>query len=122
MGAEVFHALKKVLEASAASSTAVGDEGGFAPTCDSNEAGARGDPRGDRGRPATRRASDVALALDAATSEFFDGGEYVLEQRGPRRCRREEMVDLLGRPGRAATRSSRSRTAWPRTTGTAGER
>jgi enolase len=80
IGAEVFHALKRTLH-DAGLATAVGDEGGFAPDLASNEAalellisgiGAAGYTPGD----------DVAIALDPATSEIFDGGSYVLEHEG----------------------------------------
>ena len=64
---------------------------------------------------------DVAIALDPATSEIFKDGAYVLEDEG-RSLTPDEMVALLGRARRAATRSSRSRTAWTRRTGTAGAR
>ena len=64
---------------------------------------------------------DVAIALDPATSEIFEDGAYVLEHEG--------RTLTAGRDGRAtgpsspaATRSSRSRTAWTRRTGTAGAR
>jgi enolase len=80
-GAEVFHALKKLLAARGLS-TAVGDEGGFAPDLDSNAAaleiileaiGAAG----------YRAGKDVYLGLDVASSEFFKDGSYELacEQR-----------------------------------------
>jgi len=98
IGAEVFHALKKTL-AGRGLGTAVGDEGGFAPDLGSNEealqmliAGieAAGYAPGD----------DVAIALDPATSEVFDGGAYVLEHEG-RSLSSDEMAaywaDLAGR-------------------------
>jgi enolase 1/2/3 len=80
MGTEVFHALKRTLHERGLS-TAVGDEGGFAPDLDSNEAalrllvdgiGAAGYAPGD----------DVAIALDPATSEIHSDGAYVLEHEG----------------------------------------
>jgi enolase len=79
-GVEVFHALKKTLH-DRGLSTAVGDEGGFAPDLDSNEAAlqmlmagieAAGYSPGD----------EVAIALDPATSEIHEDGAYVLEHEG----------------------------------------
>ena len=55
-GAEVFHALKKVLKGKGAS-TGVGDEGGYAPSLGLQRGGAGGDHGGHRGRPASSRAS-----------------------------------------------------------------
>ncbi len=95
MGAEVFHHLKKILKTKGFS-TAVGDEGGFAPNLESNEAAlqlimeaiaAAGYEPG----------SDVCLALDAAANEFFKKGKakkgkYVLKNEG-RELSSEEMVD-----------------------------
>jgi enolase len=80
MGAEVFHNLKKVLSAKGLS-TAVGDEGGFAPNLSSNEEAltviiqaveAAGYEMG----------KDITLALDCAASEFFVDGKYNLKGEG----------------------------------------
>ena len=65
--------------------------------------------------------TDIAIALDPATSELYRDGSYELKGEG-RTLRPDELAELLGRAGPTATRSSRSRTAWPRTTGTAGAR
>ena len=66
-----------------------------------------------------RPGEEVVLALDPAASEFYRGRALRLEGEGKlARCRRHGRV--LRRSRAAATRSSRSRTAWPRTTGTAG--
>jgi enolase len=76
-GVEVFHALKSVLKAKGMS-TAVGDEGGFAPDLGSNEEALQTiaeavDKSGyELGR-------DIYLGLDVASSEFFSGGAYTLE-------------------------------------------
>jgi len=77
MGAEVFHALKRTLH-DRGLSTAVGDEGGFAPDLDSNEAalGVLIDGIRAAGYEPDR---DVAIAMDPATSEFYADGAYVLE-------------------------------------------
>jgi enolase len=81
MGAEVFHALKKTL-AKRGLSTAVGDEGGFAPDLDSNEAALRALVEGIEAA-GYRPGDDVAIALDPATSEIFaDGAGYELTHEG----------------------------------------
>jgi enolase len=77
MGAEVFHALKRTLHDEGLS-TAVGDEGGFAPDLDSNEAALEALMRGIDAA-GLGPGDDVAIALDPATSEIFDDGSYELE-------------------------------------------
>jgi enolase len=77
-GVEVFHALKGVLK-KRGYSTSVGDEGGFAPNCKSNEEAI------DVVLEAINAAgfkpgAQVAVALDPAASEFFDGGRYVFNK------------------------------------------
>jgi len=89
VGTEVFHALKKSL-ASTGSSTAVGDEGGFAPDLDSNEAALQAVLAGVEAA-GYEPGSDVFIALDPATSEVFEGGSYVLEHEG-RSLTSEEMA------------------------------
>ncbi len=92
MGVEVFHALKKVL-ASMGLSTAVGDEGGFAPMLPSNEAAL------DVVMEAIRAAGyepgkDLAICLDVAASELFDAGEYVFKKGDKSRRSAAQIVDL----------------------------
>src|SRR3954453_14753237 len=77
VGAEVFHALKKSL-AAAGHATAVGDEGGFAPNLESNEAALQAVLTGVEAA-GYEPGKDVFIALDPATSEVFEGGAYVLE-------------------------------------------
>jgi len=79
-GAEVFHALKSVLRKRDLS-TAVGDEGGFAPDLPSNAA-ALDVITEAIGNAGYEVGVDVTLALDCAASEFYDGSEYVLETEG----------------------------------------
>ena len=79
-GAEVFHALKKTLH-DRGLATAVGDEGGFAPDLESNEAALEMLVAGIEAA-GYRPGEDVAIALDPATSELFEGGAYVLEHEG----------------------------------------
>jgi enolase len=80
MGAEVFHALKRTLH-DRGLSTAVGDEGGFAPDLDSNEAALEALMEGIAAA-GYRAGEDLAIALDPATSELFENGAYVLEHEG----------------------------------------
>jgi enolase len=79
-GAEVFHALKRTLH-DRGLSTAVGDEGGFAPDLDSNEAALRMLTAGIEAAGYVP-GEDVAIALDPATSEIYENGAYVLEHEG----------------------------------------
>jgi enolase 1/2/3 len=76
-GAEVFHALKKLL-AGRELATAVGDEGGFAPDLESNEAALRVILEAIEQAGYTP-GKDVYLGLDVASSEFFRNGRYELE-------------------------------------------
>ena len=94
MGAEIFHALRKVLKAGGYS-TAYGDEGGYAPNLKSNEQAleliieainAAGYKPGE----------DVYLAMDPAATELYENGKYVLKGEG-RELTSSEMVDLYER-------------------------
>ncbi len=80
MGAEVFHALKRTLHERGLS-TAVGDEGGFAPDLGSNEEALKMLVAGIEAA-GLRPGEDVAIALDPATSELYRDGAYVLEHEG----------------------------------------
>ncbi|MEZ5540295.1 MAG: phosphopyruvate hydratase [Pseudomonadales bacterium] len=75
-GAEIFHALKKVLQAKGLN-TAVGDEGGFAPNLSSN-AEALAVIKEAVANAGYQLGKDVTLALDCASSEFYKDGKYVL--------------------------------------------
>jgi enolase 1/2/3 len=90
MGDEVFHALKRTLHDEGLS-TAVGDEGGFAPDLDSNEAALKALMRGIEAA-GLRAGEDVSIALDPATSEIFKNGSYELEHEG-RSLSSSELVD-----------------------------
>ncbi len=79
-GAEVFHSLKAVLRERGLS-TAVGDEGGFAPDLESNEAAIQIILEAI-GRAGYRAGEDVFLGLDCASSEFFKDGRYRLRSEG----------------------------------------
>jgi enolase len=81
-GAEIFHALKKVLKGKGAA-TGVGDEGGYAPSLSSNEE-ALAVIMEAIAQAGLKPGEQVALALDCAASEFFEkgSGEYQLEGEG----------------------------------------
>ena len=76
MGAEIFHSLKKVLHAKGLS-TAVGDEGGFAPNLGSNEEALSTIITAVE-NAGYKMDEDITLALDCAASEFYKNGQYVL--------------------------------------------
>jgi enolase len=80
MGAEIFHALKKVL-GSKGLNTAVGDEGGFAPNLSSN-AEALAVIKEATEAAGYKLGEDVTLALDCAASEFYREGQYDLSGEG----------------------------------------
>lgn len=79
-GTEVFHALKKVLRGRRLN-TAVGDEGGFAPDLESNEAAIVAILEAIEAA-GYRAGTDVCLGLDAASSEFYRDGRYCLDSEG----------------------------------------
>ena len=90
-GVEVFHALAGVLKKRKLS-TAVGDEGGFAPNLSSNEEALRVLVEAITAA-GYEPGAQVALALDPASSEFFKDGIYVLDGDGGRRLTSLEMVE-----------------------------
>jgi enolase len=91
-GAEIFHALKSALH-SKGLSTAVGDEGGFAPNIASARAAL--DLIGEATSAAGYKlGSEVLIALDCASTEFFRDGRYAMEGEG-RTLSSEEMVAYL---------------------------
>jgi enolase len=79
-GAEVFHTLKKGLH-DAGHNTGVGDEGGFAPNLKSTDE-ALGFIMKSIEKAGYQPGEDVVLGLDAASTEFFKGGKYVMEGEG----------------------------------------
>jgi len=89
-GAEVFHSLKKILAAKGLPTT-VGDEGGFAPTLPSNEAPLELIVQAIEAA-GYMPGSDVAIALDPASSEFFKDGKYHLTSEN-RVLSSEEMIE-----------------------------
>ena len=91
-GAEIFHALKKVLH-NKGMNTSVGDEGGFAPDLPSNEAAIEVileaiDKAG------YKAGEDVMIAIDAASSEFYKDGKYVLASEN-KSLTASEFIDVL---------------------------
>ncbi len=91
-GAEIFHTLKKVL-ASEGYVTSVGDEGGYAPSLKSNDEAFSLIERAI-GQAGYKLGEDVVLAMDPASSEFYENGKYVLKGEG-RELSAAEMVDFL---------------------------
>ena len=91
-GTEIFHALKSVLKARGLS-TAVGDEGGFAPDLRSNEEALETILEAI-GKAGYKAGEDVLLGLDVASTEFFENGKYNLTGEG-KRLTSEQFVDFL---------------------------
>src|SRR5437868_429583 len=89
---EIFHALKSVLKKKGLS-TAVGDEGGFAPKLDSAEAAIEAilQATKDAGYKAGKQ---IYLALDVASSEFYDGKNYVFKKSTGQKLSGQELVDF----------------------------
>lgn len=95
MGAEIFHALKSVLKAEGLS-TAVGDEGGFAPALASNEAALDAIAKAVK-NAGYKLGDDIVFALDVAASEFYDKKKkkYIFSKSDGSERSSEEMVDFL---------------------------
>lgn len=92
-GAETFHTLKKIIN-SRGMSTAVGDEGGFAPKCESHEEAI------ELILEAVKQAGfepgkDIMIGLDCASSEFFENGKYVMKKSGGKAMTAEEWAGVL---------------------------
>jgi enolase len=94
MGVEVFHHLKKVLSAKGYA-TNVGDEGGFAPDIQSNEEAIEVVLQAIE-RAGFRPGEDIFIAMDAASSEFYDAktGLYTLKKSSGKQLSSDEMVAL----------------------------
>jgi len=107
MGAEVFHTLKKVLQ-KYGYNTAVGDEGGYAPSCVPGGSGPL-ETLGNEGPlelmlEAVKDAGyepgkDIAFAMDAASSEFYDADKnrYILKRSGEGEKTSDEMIELYAK-------------------------
>jgi enolase len=92
VGVECFHALKRVL-AKQGLSTAVGDEGGFAPDLGSNEAALEA-LMAAIGEAGYRAGEDVVIALDVAASELWQDGQYVFKKSGGAEKSPAEMIEM----------------------------
>lgn len=92
MGAETFHNLKKVLK-SKGLSTSVGDEGGFAPNLRTNQEALDVIMQAIE-TAGYRPGEDIFLALDAAASEFYKKGVYVLNAEAKPKRSAQEMVEF----------------------------
>lgn len=93
MGAEVFHALKKIIH-DAGMSTAVGDEGGFAPNVENHEAAIQLILRAIE-QAGYVAGQDIVLGLDCASSEFYKDGKYHLAGEGGISLTSAEFANLL---------------------------
>jgi enolase len=91
-GVEIFHALKKVLTEKH-KNTAVGDEGGFAPDLASNEEAVEVVLTAIE-RAGYRPGEDVVLAIDAASTEFAENGEYVFRWSTKERRDAQGMIEF----------------------------
>ena len=92
MCAEVYHTLKKTLHEKGYS-TAIGDEGGFAPDLKSNEEAIEVIIEAIT-KAGYKPGEDVFIAIDAASSEYYEDGKYVLKHEG-KTLNSSEMVDFL---------------------------
>ena len=90
MGAETFHSLKKLLKEKGLN-TAVGDEGGFAPDLESNEAAIKFIINAIK-TAGYKPGSDIGIGLDCAASEFYKNKKYILESEN-RKLTAEKMID-----------------------------
>jgi enolase len=95
MGAEIFHTLKKVLHENHLS-TAVGDEGGFAPNLRSNQEALEYILRAVE-RAGYTPGEDITICLDCAASEFFSNGRYILEAEAQKDKSVDDMIEMYAR-------------------------
>ena len=94
-GAEVFHNLKKILHDKKLS-TAVGDEGGFAPDLRSNEEAVEV-ILAAIDRAGYKAGKDIAIALDPASSSFYENGKYILEAEPKKNNSSQDMIEFYSR-------------------------
>ena len=90
MGSEIFQHLKKILK-SQGFNTAVGDEGGFAPDLESNEAAIQNILQAIEAA-GYKPGRDIGLALDVAASEIFKSGKYILKSEN-KKLNARHMID-----------------------------
>ncbi len=118
-GVEVFHTLKGVLKKNGYS-TAVGDEGGFAPNLKSNDEALEVVLEAIT-KAGYKPGDQIGIALDPAASEFYDRRRKSTFSRSPTRASAlQSRWSSSGPTGCASIRSCRWKTAWPKTIGTAG--
>ncbi|MCX5776072.1 MAG: phosphopyruvate hydratase [Candidatus Firestonebacteria bacterium] len=94
MGAETFHALKKILS-KAGLSTSVGDEGGFAPNLKSNEEALKVMMQAIE-VAGFKPGKDIVFCLDPASASFFEGGKYVLKAEKKKSNTSDDMIKFYG--------------------------
>ena len=92
-GAETFHALKKIIN-SKGMSTAVGDEGGFAPKCESHEEAIELIMEAIKAA-GLEPGRDVCIGLDCASSELYEDGKYTLAKSSGKSMTAEEWAQVL---------------------------
>jgi enolase len=92
-GAETFHALKKIIN-SRGMSTAVGDEGGFAPKCESHEEAIELILEAIKAA-GFEAGKDIMIGLDCASSEFFEDGKYVMKKSSGKALTAEGWIAVL---------------------------
>ena len=92
-GAETFHALKKIIN-SKGMSTAVGDEGGFAPKCESHEEAIELIMEAIKAA-GLEPGRDVCIGLDCASSEFYEDGKYTLAKSSGKSMTAEDWAQVL---------------------------
>jgi enolase len=95
MGSEVFHNLKSILK-SKKLSTAVGDEGGFAPDLKSNEEAINVILQAID-KAGYKAGNDIFIALDPASSSFFKSGKYILEAEEKKENSSDDMIEFYAR-------------------------
>ena len=118
MGVEVFHTLKKVLK-KRGYSTAVGDEGGFAPNLKSNEEALEVVLEAIT-QAGYKPGEQIGIASTRRPASSIKNGKYVFKKSDKSERTSEQMVEFWANWVRQYPGSSRSKTAWPKTTGTAG--
>ena len=118
-GVEVFHTLKAVLK-KRGYNTAVGDEGGFAPSLKSNVEAIEVVLEAIQ-QAGYKPGDDIAIALDPAASEFLPGRQVRFQEIRQVRPSHPRTWRASGRSGRTNIRSSPSKTALPKTIGKAGK-
>lgn len=95
MGSEIFHSLKKLLKDKGLS-TAVGDEGGFAPDLKSNEEAVEAILQAIE-KSGYKAGRDIFIALDPASSSFYENGKYMLRAEPSPEKDSMDMVDFYAR-------------------------